>query len=106
MAISVREACHSIGFHPRVLGVLLMIAGFGYVAGSFTSLLLPQYAQLVGQFAVVLNFGELPIIFWLLIWGARVPQSNGQASQLAVRYTTGCSWLSVTQASTAGERRS
>ena len=59
------------GFIPRVLGVLLMIAGFAYVASSFTSLLLPRYAQLVGQFAIVLELGELPIIFWLLIWGAK-----------------------------------
>jgi hypothetical protein len=68
------------GFIPRILGVLLMIAGFGNVVGSVTSLLLPQYAQLVGQFAIVLAFGELPIIFWLLIWGARVPSSGAPAS--------------------------
>ncbi len=68
------------GFIPRILGVLLMIAGIGNVAGSFTSLLLPQYAKLVGQFATVLSFGELPIIFWLLIWGARVPRADAPAS--------------------------
>ena len=68
------------GFIPRVLGVLLMIAGVAYLASSFTSLLLPRYAQLVGQFAMVLYFGELPIMFWLLIWGARVQPSNAPAS--------------------------
>ncbi len=60
------------GFIPCVLGYLLMIAGVGYVASSFTTLLLPQYAGLVGQIAMVLYFGELPIIFWLLIWGTRL----------------------------------
>src|SRR6266852_2512179 len=34
------------GFIPRVLGFLLFIAGFGNVASSFTSLLLPPYAHL------------------------------------------------------------
>lgn len=68
------------GFIPRVLGILLMIAGFGNLAGSFTTLLLPQYAEVVGQFAMALAFGELPIIFWLLIWGARVPRSDAPAS--------------------------
>lgn len=68
------------GFIPRVLGILLMIAGFGNLAGSFTTLLLPQYAEIVGQFAMALAFGELPIIFWLLIWGARVPRSDAPAS--------------------------
>src|SRR6266403_689587 len=61
------------GFIPHFLGVLLFVAGFGYLASSLTSLLLPQYAHLVDQFAMVLTAGELPIIFWLLIWGAKVP---------------------------------
>ena len=59
------------GFIPRALGVLLMVAGCGYVASAGTSLLLPQYAPVVNQFAIVLEAAELPIIFWLLIWGAR-----------------------------------
>lgn len=70
------------GFIPRILGVLLIIAGFGNLAGSFTTLLLPQYAQLVDQFAMALAFGELPIIFWLLIWGARDQPSSALAAQL------------------------
>jgi hypothetical protein len=68
------------GFIPRALGVLLMIAGFGNVVGSVTTLLLPQYAKLVGQFATVLALGELPIVFYLLIWGARVQPSGAPAT--------------------------
>jgi hypothetical protein len=63
------------GFIPRLLGVLLMIAGTAYLAASFASLVLPQYAPLVSQVALPLEIGELPIIFWLLIWGAR-PRST------------------------------
>jgi hypothetical protein len=59
------------GFIPRVLGVLLFIAGSAYLASSFTTLLLPRYAPLVNQFAMILEVAELPIIFWLLIWGAK-----------------------------------
>ena len=59
------------GFIPRFLGYLLFIAASGYLASSFTSLLLPSYRHLVDQFATVLTAGELPIIFWLLIWGAK-----------------------------------
>ena len=59
------------GFIPRVLGVLLMIAGVGYLASSFATLVLPEYASLVSEIALPLEFLELPIIFWLLIWGAR-----------------------------------
>lgn len=67
-------------FIPRLLGVLMIIAGIGYLASAFTSILLPRYAHLVGQFAFVLELGEVPIIFWLLIWGARVQPSDAPAS--------------------------
>jgi hypothetical protein len=68
------------GFIPRVLGVLLMIAGTAYVVYAFTSLLLPSYAPVVGQVAMILEIAEVPIIFWLLIWGARVQPSATTAS--------------------------
>jgi hypothetical protein len=64
------------GFIPRVLGYLLMIAGVGYVVSSFTTLLIPQYSKLVGNIAMVLYSGELPIIFWLLIWGTRLKPTS------------------------------
>jgi hypothetical protein len=59
------------GFIPRVLGVLLMIAGVAYLVSSFATLILPRYAPLVSQAALPLEVAELPIIFWLLIWGAK-----------------------------------
>lgn len=59
------------GFIPRVLGVLLMIAGVAYLASSFATLVLPQYAPLVSQVALPLEVAELPIVFWLVIWGAK-----------------------------------
>jgi len=58
-------------FIPKVLGILLMIAGLGYVLDSFTSLILPHYQGAVGDVAGILEMGELPIILWLLIWGAK-----------------------------------
>jgi hypothetical protein len=61
------------GFIPRFLGFLLFIAAVGYLIGSFSVLVLPNYKQLGNQIAMILEFCELPIIFWLLIWGARVP---------------------------------
>lgn len=59
------------GFIPRVLGILLMIAGTGYVASAFTTLCLPAFADVMGWVGLIAAFGELPIMFWLLIWGAR-----------------------------------
>jgi uncharacterized protein DUF4386 len=37
------------GFLPRILGVLLIAACFGYLADSLTSLLLPSYEDVVGR---------------------------------------------------------
>ena len=67
------------GFIPRIFGILLFIAGSAYLASSFTSLVLPQYAQLVGQVALVLEVAEVPIIFWLFIrglWPAGITESD------------------------------
>ena len=58
-------------FIPRIFGVLLMIAGVAYLANSFTSLLAPEHAAVVSRFAGPLAIAELPIIFWLVIRGAR-----------------------------------
>jgi len=60
------------GFLPRILGVLLIAACFGYLADSLTPLLLPAYANLVSRFASIpLTLGEPTIILWLLIMGAK-----------------------------------
>ena len=60
------------GFLPRILGVLLIAAGFGYLADSITPLLLPSYADIVGRFASLpLTIGEPATILWLLIMGAK-----------------------------------
>ena len=64
------------GFIPRALGVPMIFGGVGYLLGSFTSLLLPQYARVVYPLSTALEFGELPIVFWLLIWGAKGPRNK------------------------------
>ena len=60
------------GFIPRVLGCLLIVAAFGYLASSFTFLVMPAYGPAIDSIASKLMLCELPIIFWLLIWGANV----------------------------------
>jgi hypothetical protein len=60
-------------FIPRTLGYLLFLAGVGYLASAVTSLVLPAYATTVGSVAFALEMCELPIILWLVIWGARSP---------------------------------
>lgn len=60
------------GFLPRLVGVLLIAACFGYLADGFTPLLLPNYASLVDRIAsIALTLGEPSLILWLLIMGAK-----------------------------------
>jgi Domain of unknown function (DUF4386) len=73
------------GFIPRFIGYLLFIAGCGYVADSFTALLLPAARQSVGQVAGILEAAELSIILWLLIWGARTKDSPREAIPVGAR---------------------
>jgi hypothetical protein len=53
------------GFVPQWLGVLLIIAGSGYLVNAFGGILLPQSAERISQIVAPLQFGELPIIIWL-----------------------------------------
>ena len=66
------------GFLPRLLGVWLFINGLAYLAQSATGLLLPQYLKLVSTIASPVLFGEVALMLWLLIVGAR-----GQSSPVA-----------------------
>lgn len=61
------------GFIPRIYGYLLIVAGVAYAVTSVAFILLPDYRQLVSNIMMPLYFGELPIIFWLLIKGVRDP---------------------------------
>ena len=61
------------GFLPRLIGAWLMINCFGYVALSVTALLFPYYYDTAFKWAQPVLFGELAIMLWLLIRGARVP---------------------------------
>ena len=61
------------GFLPRFIGVWLMINCFGYVVLSVTALFFPAYYETAFKMAQPVLFGELAIMLWLLIKGAKVP---------------------------------
>jgi hypothetical protein len=58
-------------FLPRFLGVWLAINGFAYVIISFTGELLPQYQGKVFNMSTPALFGELALMLWLVIKGAK-----------------------------------
>ena len=58
------------GYIPRLIGLSSIIGGVGYTLGSVAALSFPE-AGIIGTLANILEIGELPAIFWLLIKGAR-----------------------------------
>ena len=68
------------GFLPRVLGVWLMLNCFAYVVLSLIALLFPPYYDSAFLIAQPVLFGELAIMLWLLIKGAKVPIADDSNS--------------------------
>jgi hypothetical protein len=66
------------GFMAKVFGILLVVAGLGYIADGFVAVLVPGPTISIGQFTFV---GEAALIFWLLIKGTRKDFSNGEADR-------------------------
>src|SRR5262245_45598654 len=58
-------------FLPRFLGVWLMIAGFAWLAFSFTGLLFPAYADKAFSITQPIALGEVATMLWLVIMGAK-----------------------------------
>ena len=65
-------------FLPRFIGVWLMINCFGYVALSIIGLMFPTYYNAAFKWAQPVLLGELAIMLWLLIKGAKVHSSVGE----------------------------
>lgn len=59
------------GFLPRFLGVWLVLNCFAYLTETFTGVLLPQYADMAANVAFPLQLGEVAIMLWLIIKGAK-----------------------------------
>lgn len=70
-------------FLPRFLGVWLIVNGFAYLVMSFTGFLLPQYAKTVDTIVFPALFGELALMLWLAIKGAKEQTSDSPSLGVA-----------------------
>jgi glucan phosphoethanolaminetransferase (alkaline phosphatase superfamily) len=61
------------GFFPKILGIVLIIAGVGYIVTSLVSFVFPDHLKEVRRAMTPLYFGEVPIILWLMIMDTKVP---------------------------------
>jgi hypothetical protein len=68
------------GFWPRALGVLLLLAGLGYLAQSYGHLLAPQFDDTLRTLVMVLAIpAELAFTIWLLWKGIDVERWHARA---------------------------
>jgi len=68
---------------PRILGVLLVIAGLGYVVNYLRPYF---YPDLDTGFLFVTFFGEPVFALWLLVRGRRIPEPAEQDDRRALRH--------------------
>jgi len=72
---------------PSILGVLLMIAAFGYLTDTFARILLPGYANYEMIFTAVVFvpaiIAELSMAIWLLVKGVRDVPKPAMVAELA-----------------------
>ena len=64
------------GVMPKILGVLLIVAGFGYVADSFTYFLAPESLVPLADFLFV---GEVTFTLWLVFMGVKSEDPDASA---------------------------
>ncbi|MEZ0074172.1 hypothetical protein ABH927_003528 [Planotetraspora sp. GP83] len=64
---------------PRVLGILLVVAGLGYLADGIGAVLVSGYSLDIALFTFA---GEVVLIFWLLISGRRLTTGPGAGERV------------------------
>jgi len=64
------------GFIPKLFGILLIIACFGYLAGSFITFLFPGFEPFIQWVYIEPALAEIAFTFWLLIKGVKSSQLN------------------------------
>ena len=62
------------GFFPRILGVLMAIAGLSYLTNSFTLILAPAYGGTIFPVLALALIGELSLCLWLIVKGVNLPK--------------------------------
>jgi hypothetical protein len=56
---------------PRILGVLLFLAGGAYMIGTVARFVVPPVYAVISPFILPIALGELGIVLWMAIMGAR-----------------------------------
>lgn len=70
------------GFMPKIIGGFLILAGIAYLIDAFVFILLPDYREYTTVLvSIVSSIGEITVLLWLLIVGARIPKTRKLSTQ-------------------------
>ena len=61
------------GYMRKILGILILLAASGYLTDGFCKLLFAGYSISISKFTFI---GEVILIFWLLIAGRKIKETN------------------------------
>jgi hypothetical protein len=61
------------GYMKKILGILVLISGLGYMADGIGKVLTSNYTIAISGFTFI---GEVVLIFWLLIAGHKIKETN------------------------------
>ena len=70
------------GYFPKVLGILFMAAGVGYLVDSMGLLLVSGYTTTPGLIAAVIAIAEIAFPLWLLVKGVNMDRWQSRALAL------------------------
>lgn len=68
---------------PKIFGILLLVAGFGYTINTLSIFLFPNINT---DFLMITYFGEIVFMFWLLIKGTKIrdiPKIQNKSERIA-----------------------
>jgi hypothetical protein len=70
---------YKASYFPKVLGILVLIAGVGHMIECFQYFLLPDFAVISYPGVIIAVIGEFALAGWLLIKGVQIPalKANG-----------------------------
>lgn len=65
-------------FMPKIIGILVMLAGLGYLIDNFAKVMLSNYTEYEILFLLIVavpgTVGELALAIWLLVKGKKIPE--------------------------------
>jgi hypothetical protein len=71
-------------FLPRILGVLLVIAGVGYLINTFATVVAPDFAAHLSPWILIPGLADLLLPTWLLVIGLNAQRWKEQAQAAGV----------------------